>query len=163
MKIEVTSIKKIEKEGSRMRGMAKVLIDDCFLVEDIRIIEGDNGFARKIVSVEECIQDHRQVSPPVGITDENGIVFIEVLNAVLDRRTGIVVFLLLCVFHQRIVIGGVRHFGFDAEDIGTGIFLDHIRHVLRVAQRLAADFDRAIVLIVRHGEINDQRLACIGS
>lgn len=43
MKIEVTSIKKIEKENSRMKGMAKVLIDDCFLVEDIRIIEGDNG------------------------------------------------------------------------------------------------------------------------
>ncbi len=43
MKITSVNVRKIEKEGSRMKGIASVLIDDCFAVHDIRIIEGDNG------------------------------------------------------------------------------------------------------------------------
>ena len=36
-------VKKVEKEGSRMKGKASILLDDSFAVHDIRIIEGDNG------------------------------------------------------------------------------------------------------------------------
>ena len=41
MKITQVEVKKKTKEGSRIRGFAKVYIDDCFVVNDIRIIEGD--------------------------------------------------------------------------------------------------------------------------
>ena len=44
MKITSVNVRKIEKEGSRMKGIASVLLDECFAVHDIRIIEGDNGF-----------------------------------------------------------------------------------------------------------------------
>ena len=43
MKITTVNVRKIEKEGSRMKGIASVLLDDSFAVHDIRIIEGDNG------------------------------------------------------------------------------------------------------------------------
>ena len=43
MKITSVNVRKIEKENSRMKGIASVLIDDSFAVHDIRIIEGDNG------------------------------------------------------------------------------------------------------------------------
>ena len=43
MKITSVNVRKIEKEGSRMKGIASVLIDDMFAIHDIRIIEGDNG------------------------------------------------------------------------------------------------------------------------
>lgn len=43
MKITSVNVRKINKEGSRMKGIASVLLDDCFAVHDIRIIEGDNG------------------------------------------------------------------------------------------------------------------------
>ena len=43
MKITSVNVRKVEKEDSRMKGIASVLIDDCFAVHDIRIIEGDNG------------------------------------------------------------------------------------------------------------------------
>ena len=39
MKITSVTVKKIDKENSRMKGIASVLIDDCFAVHDIRIIE----------------------------------------------------------------------------------------------------------------------------
>ena len=38
MKITSVKVKKIEKENSRMKGIASVVIDDCFAVHYIRII-----------------------------------------------------------------------------------------------------------------------------
>ena len=43
MKITSVNVRKIEKEGSRMKGIASVLLDDSFAVHDIRIIEGEKG------------------------------------------------------------------------------------------------------------------------
>ena len=51
MKITSVSVKKVEKEGSRMKGKASVLIDDSFAVHDIRIIEGDNGLQQEIIEI----------------------------------------------------------------------------------------------------------------
>ena len=124
-------------------------------------VKGDDLLARKIIGIEKGVQDHRQISPPVGIADKHGIIFIKVLNAVLDRRTGILAFLLLGILYQRIVIGGIRHFGFNAEDVRTGVFFDYIRHVLGIAKSFAAYYNRTVVLIVRHGKVNNKRFACI--
>ena len=43
--MEITSVKirKVEKEGSRMKGFASVVVDNAIAIHDIRIIEGDNG------------------------------------------------------------------------------------------------------------------------
>lgn len=43
MNITKVDVHKIDKEGSRMKGVASVLIDDCLAIHDIRIIEGDEG------------------------------------------------------------------------------------------------------------------------
>lgn len=40
MKITSVSVKKVEKEDSRMKGIATIILDDQFAVHDIRIIEG---------------------------------------------------------------------------------------------------------------------------
>lgn len=41
--MKIASIKKIDIEQSRMRGIASVILDDNNILEDIRIIEEDNG------------------------------------------------------------------------------------------------------------------------
>lgn len=43
MKITSVNVRKIEKENSRIRGIASVVLDECFAVHGIRIIEGDGG------------------------------------------------------------------------------------------------------------------------
>ncbi len=43
MKITAVTVRKIERENSRMKGIASVTLDDCFVVRGIRIIEGDKG------------------------------------------------------------------------------------------------------------------------
>ena len=43
MEITSVTVRKVDKEGSRMRGIASVLLDDSFAVNDIRSIEVENG------------------------------------------------------------------------------------------------------------------------
>lgn len=43
MKITSVRVRKFDKEDSRMRGIATVVLDDCFAIRDIRIIEGESG------------------------------------------------------------------------------------------------------------------------
>lgn len=41
--ITKVDVHKVEKEDSRLRGVATVYLDDCFVIKNIRIIDGDNG------------------------------------------------------------------------------------------------------------------------
>lgn len=43
MKITNVEIKKVEKENSRLRGMASITLDNCLAIHNIRVIEGDKG------------------------------------------------------------------------------------------------------------------------
>ena len=43
MKITKVKIEKVEKELSRLKGYVSVVLDDEFVVNDIRIIDGNKG------------------------------------------------------------------------------------------------------------------------
>ncbi len=66
MKITSVNVRKIEKEGSRMKGIASILIDDAFAVHDIRIIEGDNGLFIAMPSRKTATGDYRDIAHPVN-------------------------------------------------------------------------------------------------
>lgn len=66
MKITSVSVRKIEKEGSRMKGIASVLIDDCFAVHDIRIIEGENGLFIAMPSRRTTSDNFRDIAHPIN-------------------------------------------------------------------------------------------------
>lgn len=42
MEITKVNVHKIDREGSKLKGYATVTIDNCFVVSNIRIIEGEN-------------------------------------------------------------------------------------------------------------------------
>ena len=66
MKITSVSVRKIEKEGSRMKGIASILIDDSFAVHDIRIIEGDNGLFIAMPSRKTATGGYRDIAHPIN-------------------------------------------------------------------------------------------------
>ena len=66
MKITSVNVRKIEKEGSRMKGIASVLLDDSFAVHDIRIIEGDNGLFIAKPSRKTAAGGYSDISPPIN-------------------------------------------------------------------------------------------------
>ena len=66
MKITSVNVRKIEKEGSRMKGIASVLLDDSFAVHDIRIIEGEQGFFIAMPSKKTPTGDYRDIAHPIN-------------------------------------------------------------------------------------------------
>ena len=66
MKITSVNVRKIEKEGSRMKGIASVLLEDCFAIHDIRIIEGDNGLFIAMPSRKTATGGYRDIAHPIN-------------------------------------------------------------------------------------------------
>lgn len=66
MKITSVKVRKIEKEGSRMKGSASVVIDDAFAVKDIRVIEGENGLFIAMPSRKYPNGEYRDVAHPIN-------------------------------------------------------------------------------------------------
>ena len=66
MEITSVNVRKIEKEGSRMKGIASVLLDDMFAVHDIRIIEGDNGLFIAMPSRKTATGGYRDIAHPIN-------------------------------------------------------------------------------------------------
>ena len=73
MKITSVTVKKIDKENSRMKGIASVLIDDCFAVHDIRIIEGDNGLFIAMPSRKASDGEYKDIAHPINSTTREKI------------------------------------------------------------------------------------------
>ena len=66
MKITSVKVHKFNKEGSRMKGIASVLLDDSFAVHDIRIIEGDNGLFIAMPSRKIANGNYRDIAHPIN-------------------------------------------------------------------------------------------------
>lgn len=66
MKITSVNVRKIEKENSRMKGIASVLLDDSFAVHDIRIIEGDKGIFIAMPSRKTATGGYRDIAHPIS-------------------------------------------------------------------------------------------------
>lgn len=73
MKITSVSVKKVEKEDSRMKGIATIVLDDQLAIHDIRIIEGDNGLFTAMPSRKTATGGYRDVAHPITPTARNMI------------------------------------------------------------------------------------------
>ena len=65
MSLKITSVNIYLKENSRMKGLASVIIDDCFAVRDIRIIEGDNGLFVAMPSKKKADGEYKDIAHPI--------------------------------------------------------------------------------------------------
>jgi len=66
MQVTSVSVRKIEKEGSRMKGIASIVLDDSFAVHDIRIIQGDNGLFIAMPSRKTATGGYRDIAHPIN-------------------------------------------------------------------------------------------------
>lgn len=73
MKITSVSVRKVEKEYSRMKGIATIVLDDQLAIHDIRIIEGDNGLFTAMPSRKTATGGYRDVAHPINPAARNMI------------------------------------------------------------------------------------------
>ena len=65
MKITPVNVRVTEKEDSRMKGIASILLNDCFAIHDIRIIEGDKGLFIAMPSRKTQSGEYRDIAHPI--------------------------------------------------------------------------------------------------
>ena len=80
MVITSVNVRKVEKDDSRMKGIASVLLDDCFAIHDIRIIEGDNGLFIAMPSRQTSTGGYRDIAHPIN-TETRQIFEKEIIEA----------------------------------------------------------------------------------
>ena len=66
MKITNVSIRKSDREDSRMKAIASVLFDDEFAVHDIRIIEGTKGLFIAMPSRKTSTGGYKDIAHPIS-------------------------------------------------------------------------------------------------
>ena len=66
MKITKVKVDTKEKENSKMKGIASVTLDDCFVVKGIRILEGDNGLFIAMPSRKVGEGNFRDIAHPIN-------------------------------------------------------------------------------------------------
>lgn len=71
MKITSISVRIAENTESKMRGIASVIVDDCFAIHDIRIIEGENGLFIAMPSRKTKTGEYRDVAHPINAECRN--------------------------------------------------------------------------------------------
>lgn len=67
MEITSVTIRKEEKENSRMKGRATVTLDDCFVVNDIRIIEGNEGLFIAMPNRQSADGKYHDIAHPINV------------------------------------------------------------------------------------------------
>lgn len=66
MKITEVKVHKTEREGSRLRGYASVTLDDCFVINNLRILEGDEGMFIAMPSRKMNDGRHEDIAHPIN-------------------------------------------------------------------------------------------------
>lgn len=65
MKITSVNVRIAESNDSKMKGIASVIVDDCFAIHDIRIIDGEKGLFVAMPSRKTSAGEYRDVAHPI--------------------------------------------------------------------------------------------------
>ena len=79
MQITDIRIRVVQKE-SKMKAVVSVTFDDCFVVHDIKVIEGDKGLFIAMPSKKTPDGEYRDIAHPI-----NGEMRSLLMDAILDK------------------------------------------------------------------------------
>lgn len=66
MKITDIRIRLIPNEDSKLKAVASITIDDCFVVHDIKVLEGNQGFFVSMPSRKTPEGEYKDVAHPIN-------------------------------------------------------------------------------------------------
>ena len=65
MKITDVRVRMVKKDDSKLKAVASVSFDDCFVVHDIKVIEGTEGFFIAMPSRKTGEGDYKDIAHPI--------------------------------------------------------------------------------------------------
>ena len=66
MKITDVRIRLVEKDGSKLKAVASMTIDECFVVHDIKVIEGNQGYFIAMPSRKTLDGEYKDIVHPLN-------------------------------------------------------------------------------------------------
>jgi len=66
MKISDVRVRIVKKEDSKLKAVASITIDDCFVVHDIKVIEGNEGFFIAMPSRKTNDGEYKDIAHPIN-------------------------------------------------------------------------------------------------
>ena len=66
MKISDIRIRLVEKDDSKLKAVASITIDDCFVVHDIKVIEGKEGYFISMPSKKTPDGEYKDIVHPLN-------------------------------------------------------------------------------------------------
>ena len=66
MKISDVRIRLMQKDDSKLKAVASITIDDCFVVHDIKILEGTQGYFVSMPSRKTPDGQYKDVAHPIN-------------------------------------------------------------------------------------------------
>ena len=80
MKISDIRIRLVDKEDSKLKAVASITIDDCFVVHDIKIIEGKEGYFISMPSKKTPDGEFKDIVHPIN-TETREAISAQVIDA----------------------------------------------------------------------------------
>ena len=80
MNITDVRVRIVKKEDSKLKAVASITIDDCFVVHDIKVIEGKEGYFISMPSKKTPDGEYRDIVHPIN-TETREKIIEEVLKA----------------------------------------------------------------------------------
>ena len=74
MKISDVRVRIVKKDDSKLKAVASITIDDCFVIHDIKVIEGNEGYFISMPSRKTNDGEYKDIAHPINTeTRENMI------------------------------------------------------------------------------------------
>ena len=65
--MNITDVRLIKVDGqNRLKAIAAITIDDCFVVHELRVIEGDNGLFVAMPSRKRSSGEYKDIAHPIN-------------------------------------------------------------------------------------------------
>ena len=66
MKISDVRVRLVKKDDSKLKAVASITIDDCFVIHDIKVIDGTEGYFVAMPSRKTSDGEYKDIAHPIN-------------------------------------------------------------------------------------------------
>lgn len=85
MKITDVRVRIVKKDDSKLKAVASVTFDDCFVVHDIKVIEGNEGYFIAMPSRKTNDGEYKDIAHPIKTETREELISV-ILNAFENEK-----------------------------------------------------------------------------
>ena len=87
--LKITDVRIRLKDETKLKGIASITIDECFVVHDIKVIEGKDGLFISMPSKKTADGQHKDIAHPINTETREAIkeAVLEAYNKALSEKS----------------------------------------------------------------------------